>query len=221
MPKFFVALILIIVLTVAGLAITSAAISQYLTALISLSALTVSVVSAFKEDIFPFRPRTLLDEVIFAQTTGPSHDSPVIVLPIIFLSEGHGSGVIEGLTLKVDDGSDVKIYTPVAEVNYQKFLSGKRALHSDNIFGTFNPFQLGSKETIKKYFAFAQEEKSTRYPFSAWIPARYQFRLFIKHTGTKLPVEQVGVEYEISAQILDQHKTGVNLSLCPIRELDV
>lgn len=221
MPKFFVFLILSAVLAVAGLAVFNASMSQYLTALIALAALTVSVVSAFKEDLFPFRPRVLLDEVLFAPATGPTHDSPVIVLPIAFVNEGHGSGVIEGLTLKIEGSATAKIYTPVVEIDYPKFLSGKRALHGENLLGTFNSFQLGSQETIKKYLVFTQEGKSSRYPFSAWAPDKYQFRLFIKHTGIKAPVELATVAHQISATVLAEYKAGVGVSFCPSRELAV
>ena len=90
MPKLFVGLILVVVLSVVGLALVNASMSQYLTAFIALAALVVSVVSAFKEDIFPFRPIVLFEEVLLAAPTGPPHDSPAILLPVVFVNKGHG-----------------------------------------------------------------------------------------------------------------------------------
>lgn len=81
MPKLFVVLILISALMAAGLAVANASMSQHLTALIALAVLTVSAVSAFKESIFPFRPRALLEEALLAPATGPSHKSPAVVIP--------------------------------------------------------------------------------------------------------------------------------------------
>jgi hypothetical protein len=221
MPKLFVGLILTVVLSVVGLTLVDASMSQYLTAFIALSALVVSVVSAFKEDIFPFRPMALFEEVVFAAPTGPSHDSPAILLPIAFVNRGHGSGVIEGLTLKVETGSKSKIYTPVAEADYSKFMSGKRALHAENILGAFNLFPLDGRESVKKYIVFSQEEKSERYPFSPWSPGKHVFRLFIKHTGTNSPVEAGIVANDISEKLLAEYKSGTSASLNPGRELRV
>lgn len=220
MPRLFVVLILVAILTVAGLVATGASMSQYLTALIALAALTVSVVSAFKEDIFPFRLHVLLDEVVFAPHAGTS-ESPVLILPIAFLNEGYGSGIIEGLSLKVEQGDSIKIYTPIVEVDYQKYVSGKRGLHSENILCTFHPFRLGGRESVKKYFAFTQEEKSKRYPFNLWAPGKHTFRLFGKHTGRKAASELGSVCYQITEEILGDYRNKVGASISANRELHV
>jgi hypothetical protein len=221
MPKLFVGLILTVVLSVVGLALLNASISQYLTAFIALAALVVSVVSAFKEDIFPFRPLVLFEEMLLVAPTASSHNSPAILLPIAFINKGYGSGVIEGLTLKVETEANAKIYTPVLEVDYQKLISGKRALHAENILGTFNLFALGGRESIKKHIVFSQEENSVRYPFSPWSPGKHVFRLFIKHTGSRAPVEVCRVTKEISEKLIADYKAGTSVSLNPSRELHV
>lgn len=221
MPKLFVGLVLAIVLSVAGLVLANASMSQYLTAFISLAALTVSVVSAFKEDLFPFHPAALFEEIVLAATTAPSHDSPAILMPITFMNKGHGSGVIEGLTLKVELGESAKIYTPVVEVDLQKFMSGKHALHGENVLGAFNLFPIGARESMKKHIVFSQEETSKRYPFSSWTPGKYVFRLFAKHTGSRSPVDMGNIEMVISDKMLSEYKTGTSTSLAPTRELHV
>lgn len=66
MPKIIVALFVASVLVISGLLVADASIAQYIAVLISLLALVVSIVSAFKEDIFPFQPVVLLDEIILA-----------------------------------------------------------------------------------------------------------------------------------------------------------
>jgi hypothetical protein len=221
MPKLFVGLILTVVLSVVGLALVNASMSQYLTAFIALAALVVSVVSAFKEDIFPFRPLVLFEEMLLVAPTAPSHNSPAILCPIAFINKGYGSGVIEGLTLKVETETNAKIYTPVLEVDYQKLISGKRALHAENILGAFNFFALGSRESIKKHIVFSQEENSGRYPFSPWSPGKHVFRLFIKHTGSRAPVEVCSVTNDISEKLTTDYKAGTSASLNPSRELHV
>jgi hypothetical protein len=219
--KVLVLLILTVVITIAGLALADAAVSQYLSAFISLAALVISVVSAFKEDVFPFRPRALVDEVMLAPPTLPSHDSLALIVPVAFLNDGYGTGVIEGLTLKIEGEGGTKVYTPVAEIDYQKFISGKRALHAENLLGAFNLFRLGSRESMKKHILFSQEEHSQRYPFTQWKPGKYIFRLFAKHTGSASPVEISSVTHGLSQEVLGAYKKGMGASLSPGRELNV
>ncbi len=221
MPKLFVSLVLVAVFTICALALANATMSQYLSAAISLAALLVSVVSAFKEDVFPFRPVAAVDEIILAPTTLPSHDSLALVVPITFVNTGYGAGLIEGLTIKVQGATGVKVYAPLAEVDFQKYISGKRALHADNIIGTFNVFRLGARESVKKYVLFSQQENSTRYPFNAWTPGSHEFVLYAKHSASAHPTVLASINYEISANVLSSYKSGVGASLCPDRELAV
>ena len=222
MPKLFISLILVVVLTISGLlAATNAVMSQYLTAFISMAALVVSVVSAFKDDIFPFKPRILFGEVVLTRHPGIPGNTPTILLPLAFVNVGHGAGVIEGLTLKIESDETVKIYTPVLEVDYQKFFSCKGTLGDENILGAFNLFPLGSRETLKKSIAFTQEAKSTRYPFSEWSPGPHVFRLYLKHNNQTSPIEVGAITKMISPEILAEYKTGISTSLTLTCELCV
>ena len=195
--------------------------SQFLTAFIALSALCVSVVTAFKEDIFPFRPQVVLDELILAPPSNPPYENVGLLLPLSYVNVGHGAGVIEGMTLKVEGQGGVKVYTPVAEVDFQEFISGKRFLHADNVLGAFNVFPLGSREAVRKYVLFTQELASKRYPYSPWRPGKHVFRLFIKHSARSSPEQMAIVEYEISQDVLTGYMTGKGASLAPGRELFV
>lgn len=221
MPKLFVQLILALVITVAGLALTNATLSQYLIAFIALAALTVSVVSAFKDDVFPFRPRAFIDEIVFAIPSAPPLDNPILILPIVFFNDGYGSGVIEGLTLVIENQENTKIYIPVFEVDYQKFFSGKVALHGENILGTFSQFCLGSRESEKKHIAFSQAEKSQRSPYPPWSAGKYKFRLYMKHTSTQVPIEVATITQDVSTNVLTDYKNGMGTSLSFNRELHV
>jgi hypothetical protein len=222
MAKVLVFLILIVVLTTAGLAVSNAAMSHYLTAFIALAALVVSVLSAFKEDVFPFRPRALFGEVILAGHGPSAPDSPTLLVPIVFVNEGYGAGVIEGLTFKVVSGATTKIYMPVLEIDVPKFWSGKRAIHAENILGTFNSFPIGSRQVISKSVTFIQVPDSPRYPFSNWAEGEYEFHLYMKHTGANTPVKVATVTRTIEAKTLAEYMAGVaSTSISPNRELGV
>ena len=221
MLKIVVILIITAAIAMVGLLTSSTYVANNLTILIALCALMVSVISAFKEDLFPFRPYILLDEILITPTSGPSHDSLIIILPILISNKGYGSGVIEGLTLKISSLSETKIYTPLIEVDYHKFMSGKRTLHSSNITGTFNPFLLASRESMRKNIVFSQEENSVRYPFNKWSEGKYSFQLFVKHSGSKLPIELGFINQLITAKLLAECQSGVAVSLRPSRELHI
>lgn len=222
MPKFFVAIVVACVMVVAGLVLVDASLSQYVAVLISLLALVVSIVSAFKEDIFPFQPSVLLDEIVMAPTSGPSHNSVAIVLPLTFINRGNGAGVINMLALRVESKGQVKLYTPLAQVDFQRYLSGKRKLHGENIIGSFNAFALSGKAMAKSYILFSQEEKSPIYPFSSWEPGDYTFRLFINQSngGCAQEVSCIG-PMQITKEMLTSYSNGNGCSLCPSREISV
>lgn len=222
MPKFFVAVVVACVMVIAGLVLVDASFSQYVAVLISLLALVVSIVSAFKEDIFPFQPSILFDEIVMAPTSGPSHNSVALVLPLTFINKGNGAGVIHMLALRVESEGRVKLYTPIAQIDFQKYLSGKRKLHGENIVGSFNAFALSGKATVQKYLLFSQEEKSESYPFSPWNTGIYTFRLFINRAngGRAEEVCCLG-PMQITAESLASYSAGTGSSLCPSRAISV
>ena len=220
MPKVVVALTLCIAVAAAALAILGGAAADYLSATISIAALVISLLAAFKEDIFPFRPKVFMDEIILAAPGMTDQVSPSIVLPIVFINEGHGSGVIQGLTLKVETTTSTMVYTPVAEIDQVKFITGKRGIHAENMLGAFNMFQMNSRGTVKRYILFTQEPASKRYPFSTWNPAQHVFRLYMKHSGSSIVVQACSSGHAITGKLLADYQAGTSASLSPDRELD-
>lgn len=222
MLKIFISLVIAGVAIISGLILTGASLSQYLAVLISSLALTVSIVSAFKEDIFSFQPIVLFDEIIMAPPSGPSHDSVALVLPLTFINKGHGSGVVNMLALRVESADGMKLYTPLQQVDFEKYISGRRKLHAENIQGTFNAFALGSRTTSKMHLLFSQEGNSEKYPFSLWTPGTYKFRLFLNQANGELGREVACLgPMQITAELLSENKAGVGISLCPSRQISI
>ncbi len=181
---------------------------DYMPALIiSTIAFVISLMSTFKEQLFNFHLRVIPGEITFAVPTAPSHRSVAIVLSLSFLNEGYGHGVIEWVAMKVKQGSNVKMYTPIAEVDYEKFLQGKRKLHAENIRGAFNPFILHSREATKKHILLTQEENNTKYPFTEWHSGNYDFEIYTKYADGK-PMRITTITYDITAQILEGYFRG-------------
>lgn len=194
---------------------------EKITVLIALVALIISILSGFKDTIFPFRLKVITDEIILAKPTAPSHDSFALVIPLTFINEGNGSGVIEGISIKVEGQNSTKIYTPIAEIDFGKFIVGKKALHAENIIGTYNSFPISGKSSAKKHILFTQEEKSKKYPFSSWEPDDYEFRIFIKTSRHKNPKEYISMDYKIMQETIDQYQKGSSISLSKNKELNI
>ena len=75
MLKIFISFFVASVEVIAALILKSASLSQYIAALIPLLAFTVSIVSAFKEDIFAFQLLVLFNKINMARPSLAPHDS--------------------------------------------------------------------------------------------------------------------------------------------------
>ena len=188
---------------------------------ISLLALIISIISAFRNQIFPFQLETSFDTIVVGTTSGQSHDSLVLMLPIIFLNRAHGHGFIENLTIKVECGNSAKIYTPLFEIDFEKFIQFKRTFHAENISDFFMPFPLSGQCSIQKYILFSQVEDSKKYPFSSWDEGNYKFSIFLKHTHKSSTTLCSTQEHFISKEMLLGYKAGTTNVLISNRELDV
>ena len=194
---------------------------ERITLLIAVTAVVISLISAFKDTIFPFNLKVITDTVILANYTSSSRNSLALVLPLFFINDGHGSSVIEGIAIKVEGQNSVKIYTPVAEVDFGKFIAVKRALDADNVTGTFDSFPIFGKSSIKKHILFLQEGKSKKYPFNIWNPGEYKFRIFIKESRHSKPEEYNSMTHGVTEDILNRYQEGTSFSLALSKELDV
>lgn len=188
---------------------------------VSLTALLVSIISSLREAIFPFQLKLLTNEVTFAPQTRPSHESPALVLPVVFLNSGYGTGVVEAIAIKIEGPAAIMLYTPIAEIDFRTFLAGRRRLHAENLLGSFSPFILQEKEVLKKHILFSQEERSGKYPFTKWVEGPYIFRVIVKHSSAKKPVECATFERNVSAKMLADYSAGTGFTLIESRELDL
>ena len=134
-------LLILIVLIVWLLLSKSKEMREKSTAAIAVIAVVISLISAFKDTIFPFNLEVITDKVILAKPTLPSHNSLALVVPLIFINHGNGSGTIEGISIKIEGQNSVKIYTPVAEVDFGKFIHcRKTSFTCRKYYGDFRSF---------------------------------------------------------------------------------
>lgn len=188
--------------------------------IISIVALITSLIGTFKNELFPFNFRLISGEVIFAVPTSPSHHSLQIVLALSFINDGYGQGVIEWTAVKIITEKSIKLYTPLAEIDFEKFLQGKRKLHGENIKGAFGPFTLSTREVVKKYILFSQEENNPKYPYSEWSEGDHKFEIWVKTSNNKKAGLENTFNQQIDKKMLDSYFSGTSAVIMN-REIDI
>jgi len=188
--------------------------------IISIVALVISLIGTFKNELFPFNFRLITGEVIFAVPTNPPYHSLQIVLALSFVNEGYGHGVVEWPALKIKTKNTVKLYTPIAEIDYEKFLQGKRKLHAENLKGAFGPFTLGAREVVKKYILFSQEQNNSKYPFNEWSEGDHKFEIWVKTSNEEKAKLVNTFKQKIDKKLLESYFSGSG-TLIMNREIDI
>ena len=154
---------------------------------ISLVALVVSVISSFKNELFGFSLKIISGELILAYPSAESHESLALIFPLSFINQGYGEGIVESLAIKVihTESKIVKLYSPLLEIDIQKFLQGKRRLHAENIIEEFAAFPLNSKEAVKNILYFHKKKTMTSIRFPRGNPALIDLRFMQKQVQIK------------------------------------
>ena len=220
MNKTILILLVILIITIATMFWAQVE-TSWISAAIALVALIFSLISAFKDEIFPFRPKLLAEEVILTPPTASSHDSLGLVFPLVFINDGNGAGVIEGISIKIEGAGTTKLYTPVSEIDFEIYIRGKRKLHAESMLGSFGAFPLHGKESIQKHILFVQEEASKKYPFSTWEEGSYSFSIYLKHSEKSKTIMSAKFTHIISKDMIDNYNNGAGAVLVGSCELDI
>jgi hypothetical protein len=175
---------------------------------ISVIALSVALISAFKNELFDFKLTARGGEIALAGSGNPSHKSFVIIQSLIFVNQGYGHGVVEAFVLKIHGADGVKLYTPIAEVDFEKFLQFMKPLGAEHMKGAVGPIVLGSKEAIKRFVAFSQEEKHSKYPFTEWKAGKHRFELWVTSSASTEPQLLHVHEWDIGQWAIDAYDKG-------------
>jgi hypothetical protein len=162
----------------------------------------------------------LIDSFVFAQPTAPSHDSFPLVFPMVFVNGGVRTAVIEWIATKIKAEDHSKLYTPVALVDLQRFVQGRRALHAQNIIGQFSEFPVLPGQAYQLNVLLVQEESNDRYPFRPWQSGRHSVELYVKYRDRDTAILQRSFEADVSTEMLQQYKAGGSF-VNSIRRIDI
>ncbi|MEI8225889.1 MAG: hypothetical protein WCG82_08170 [Bacteroidota bacterium] len=178
--------------------------------IISLIALlhSTGVITKFKLEVF-------IDGYLYPKSSIPNDfaSSFPIILPIIFNNTGNRSGVIEDVILEIKKTTtnEIHLYSPIVEVDLQKYINGKRALHAENIISpNFSPFSLNGNESCIKSILFTQDEGIKGFPGLPTKAGKYVICVLVKVAGKNYKREfEFNVDF--NEKVINDYNNGSSI----------
>lgn len=173
----------------------------------------IAALAAGKAKLVEFAPEVLGGDVILPPSR-PSGGARLL-LPLQFTNAGSAGGVVEWVALRLTiDGDAARsiLFSPVAEVDMQRFIRAKRRLEPDNALDPFIAFSLDGKRSVTKFVLFDLAEKGRTAPLHL-APGRYGFELFIKSSATRQPKLERTFEHTIDARQIEEFRNDSTVYL--------
>jgi hypothetical protein len=216
MLVLFVAAILLLIALVVYIIAKGGSPPFWIPIAISIIALSVSLISSFKAELFPSNIELIGGDVLLVELD-PLSKQPVIpfAFSLGFLNRGYGEDIVEWVAVRAmnrDDGT-VRLLTPLLEIDFQKFLQGRRVLRPEYMLGPFAPFAMQSKSSVTKTILFDQELNNAKYKVTNWTPGNYQFQIFVKLASAPSSKPALTVEHRLTEQILNNYFSGTGSHL--------
>jgi hypothetical protein len=136
-----------------------------------------------------------------------------IVIPILFTNTGNNSGVVEDVILEVKNISTNKtqIYSPISEIDLQKYINGKHVIHGENIISpNFHPFNLRGNESHIKSFLFMQENGIKGFPGYPTKKGNYLIKVFVKANGKNYQ-NKFEFTLNLNEKTLNEYNNGASI----------
>jgi len=158
---------------------------------ISILAVIFTAVSAFKNELFPFRLSIFTDSLHLV--TGKLMSDPrvttlQVLLPITFFNQGYSEGIIETIKLivKAEQRGTVNDFLPAMEVDMVAFVQQRKGINSSNMLGAFVGFVLEPKRAVQKFILFTPKVDNETSAF-VWQADNYTLERYIQTHGEKRP----------------------------------
>lgn len=152
------------------------------------------------------------DTIVFLPIEPQERKSFPIMLPLVFVNDGSRTSIIEWVAIKIITESAIKFYTPIAFIDYEKFIQGRRIVHSENIISQFSEFAILSKGAKEYCILFTQELNDTQYPFSNWVEGDYIFKIFVKYRDQEYAKVQKEFKMNVTNRLINDCMTGNSIA---------
>ncbi len=165
------------------------------------------MITAFKNELFPFRLLLFIDAIylVAGELLPPKSGVSVqVLLPITFINRGYSEGIVENISLDVTKENEKSVYKflPAMEVDMVALMQQKKGINSSNMLGMFHGFLLGQKQGHKKNVIFTPSVKTDE-PEFYWSPGIYTFKLYVKVYGEGKSKPLFVMKQNIRANALD------------------
>lgn len=180
---------------------------------VSLAALAVAVFAALRIRKLQFCPEVLGGDVILPRA-GRTSARMRLLLPLHFTNAGHAGGVIEWVALRVTTQADADrpvLMSPVAEVDMQRFIQGRRCL-TEECIEPFTGFALDARRSASKFILFDVAERARCDPLGLQ-PGRHYFELFVKASNARQPKLERSFAHVLEQKHLDDYRDDLAVYL--------
>jgi hypothetical protein len=181
---------------------------------ISIAALTVAGAAALKIRKLEFCPEVLAGDVIVPRA-GRAAARARLLLPLHFTNAGHAGGIVEWVALRVthqDHADHSVLLSPVAEVDMQRFIQGRRRLTEENCIEPFSGFALDARRSLSKFIVFDVAERARGAPLHLQC-GRYYFELFVKASNARRPKLERSFEHVLEEKHLADYRDDLAVYL--------
>ena len=173
---------------------------------ISILALIFTIVTSFKNELFPFRLSIFSDSLHLVSgklMSDPSVTTLQVLLPISFFNKGYSEGIIETvkLAVKSKQRGTTSDFLPVMEVDMVAFVQQGKGINTSNMLGAFVGFVLEPKRAVQKFILFTPKVDNKTPPF-VWQADDYIFEIYIQIHGEKRPKKYFEIKQKIDNNML-------------------
>ena len=186
---------------------------EFVALALSIVALAVAGLTALRMRKLEFCPEIVGGDVILPRESRPG-GRVRLLLPLHFSNGGHAGGVIEWVALRVTPEAQADhpvLFSPVAEVDMQRFIHARRCLSEDCI-EPFIGFALDARRSLSKFILFDVAERSRAAPF-AIATGRHYFELFVKASNARAPKLERSFVHVLEQKHLDDHAEDLAIYL--------
>lgn len=165
--------------------------------------------------ITKFKLKVNIDGYLLPHSSLPNDQgaSFPIILPIVFINTGNHSGIIEDVILEIknQNTNEIHIYSPVSEIDLQKFITERRVLHAENIVSpNFYPFNLNGNESCIKSILFTQDNGIKGFSGLPTKVGKYVISVLVKVNGNDYKNE-FEFTFDFNEQTLNQYNEGISI----------
>jgi len=187
-----------------------------ITSCVAISALLFSVLSLFKEQLFPFQLKVVGRDVKLSKIIDIHKEIRyTLIVPIRFINTGFRTGVIDDFILIATDEKGLKrrLFS-YCDIDASNVYQGKKRINQNIINTGSFPFSLTPGESVVRYPIFEQED-SSGVPIAQWIPGKYAFTIKVKTLNSSKLKEYSTFELDIRKKALEDLDKGFDAYIRP------